>query len=247
MTRYDAKQVCVNGHHITDTLKTGSKGKQHCEKCGAETISDCPECGKMMKGEDLDSNAAIIGFNPSIPSHCEHCGEPFPWTNNERDATVEEDITWDSEAEDIIDQICNRFSKFVYHLNKRYNNRDGIEIEDEYDVQDALNALLKVHFDDVRAEEGTPSHAGASSRIDFLLKNEKIGIEVKMTRKGLDEGELGEELTTDKERYESHPDCDRLICFIYDPERRLENPQVLQDLNSERDEFSVKINVSPRR
>lgn len=247
MTRYDAKQVCLDGHHITDTLKTGSRGKQYCEKCGAETISNCPECGKMMKGKDLDSNVAVIGFEPSIPSHCEHCGEPFPWTNNERDATVEEDITWDSEAESVIDQICNSFSKFVHHLNQRHNNRDGIEIEDEYDVQDALNALLKVHFDDVRPEEGTPSHAGASSRIDFLLKNKKIGIEVKMTRKGLDEGKLGEELTTDKERYESHPDCDRLICFIYDPERRLENPQVLQDLNSERDNFSVKINVSPRR
>ena len=40
-----------------------------------------------------------------------------------------------------------------------------------------------LYFDDIRAEEWTPSYAGKCARVDFLLKNEKIVIEVKKTRK----------------------------------------------------------------
>lgn len=184
MARYDAKQVCLNGHHITDRAKTGSQAKEHCDKCGAETITECPECNGMMKGKDLDSNVVAVGFEPSIASHCEHCGEPFPWTGDDDDDTDQQNVTWNLEAEEAIDRICNRFSNVVYHLNDRYNGRDTIGIQDEYDVQDVLNALLRIHFNDVRPEEGTPSHAGSSSRIDFLLKDEKIGIEVKKREMG---------------------------------------------------------------
>jgi REase_DpnII-MboI len=52
-------------------------------------------------------------------------------------------------------------------------------MKDEYDVQDSLHALLKLHFDDVRREEWTPSYAGSQSRMDFLLKREKIVVETK--------------------------------------------------------------------
>ena len=249
MPRYDAKQVCLNGHHITDMAKTGSTAKDYCDDCGSETITKCSECGGIIKGKNLDSNVVSIGFEPSIPSHCEHCGEPFPWTDTTGDSDEGEieEVKCDYGAEEIIEKTCRRFPKIIYHLQDRYDGRDSIEVKDEYDVQDVLNAILRLHFDDVRPEEGTPSHAGASSRIDFLLKRENIGIEVKKTREGLDESELGSELSTDKERYQSHPDCERLICFIYDPKRQLTNPQVLSDLDDEDEEFSIKVIVSPER
>jgi len=206
MTRFDAKQICLNGHHITDRANTGSLAKEHCDKYGAETITECPECDGWIRGDDLDSNVVAIGFEPSIPSHCEHCGEAFPWTTSNGSETQEaSDVIWDSNAEEIIDRICTRFPKVIYHFQDRYNSRQSIEIDDEHDVQDCLNALLRLYFGDVRPEEGTPTHAGSSSRIDFLLKNERIGVEVKKTREGLDEGELGSELSTDKERYSSPP------------------------------------------
>ena len=44
-----------------------------------------------------------------------------------------------------------------------------------------LHALLLLYFDDIRAEEWTPSYAGKSARMDFLLKNEGVVIEVKKT------------------------------------------------------------------
>ena len=106
----------------------------------------------------------------------------------------------------------------------RYENRETLKIEDEYDVQDLLHALLLLYFDDVRAEEWTPSYAGKSARMDFLLKNERVVIEVKKTRLGLADKELGDQLIIDVDRYKVHPDCKRLICFVYDVEGRIGNP-----------------------
>ena len=64
-------------------------------------------------------------------------------------------------------------------------------------MQYLLNALLVLWFDDVRREEPTPSFGGKSSRIDFLLKKEKIGVEVKMTRQGLADKEVRDQLIID--------------------------------------------------
>jgi hypothetical protein len=114
-------------------------------------------------------------------------------------------------------------------LTKRREKRRGFANRDEYDVQDLLHALLVVHFEDVRTEEWTPSYAGKSSRTDFLLKREEIVIETKMTRDGLDQKKLSDELIIDKERYKVHPNCKSLVCFVYDPEHRCANPAALED------------------
>ena len=123
--------------------------------------------------------------------------------------------------------ILSHFHTFARQLKKRHNNRNSFEIEDEYDVQDLLHAILKLHFEDIRKEEYTPSYAGSSTRVDFLLKNENIVIEVKNTRDDLKDKELGKQLILDKEHYSVHPDCDTLVCFIYDPDELLSNPNGL--------------------
>jgi hypothetical protein len=84
------------------------------------------------------------------------------------------------------------------------------------DVQDLLGALLETRFEDVRAEEWTPSYAGKQARTDFLLKSEAlVVVETKMTRDGLNDGKLGDEPIIDIDRYKSHPDCKALSCFVY--------------------------------
>ena len=63
------------------------------------------------------------------------------------------------------------------------------------------------------------AHAdGGASRMDFLLKNEKLVVEAKMTRAALTEKQIGEQLIVDAAGYSTHPDCTILVCFIYDPE-----------------------------
>jgi hypothetical protein len=147
----------------------------------------------------------------------------------------------------IIERICNRFHIVARQLRSRYCNRKTLEVEDEYDVQDLLHALLKIHFDDVRAEQWTPSYAGKSARIDFHLKSDEIVVETKKTRKGLAEKEIGDQLIIDIARYQRGSDCKKLVCFVYDPEMRIGNPPSLEtDLSRRHEELDVLVIVAPK-
>jgi hypothetical protein len=106
--------------------------------------------------------------------------------------------------------------------------RPTLAIKDEYDVQDLLRAILKIHFDDIRTEEWCPSYAGSSKRMDFLLKRESIVIEVKKTRSGLADKEVGEQLTIDIAHYRKHKDCRHLFCLVWDGDKIITNPDGLR-------------------
>ncbi|MFX0197418.1 MAG: hypothetical protein ACFFCW_14940 [Candidatus Hodarchaeota archaeon] len=140
----------------------------------------------------------------------------------------------------IIEYLCSKFHNIARQLRSRREGRPTLEIEDEYDVQDLLHALLKLFFDDIRPEQWTPSYAGGTSRMDFLLKKEQIIIEAKKSRNGLGDREIGEQLIKDIERYSSHTDCKTLICFAYDPESRISNPRGIEnDLISKKRDLSL--------
>jgi hypothetical protein len=142
--------------------------------------------------------------------------------------------------------IFERFHLVVRQLRDRYDNRVTLDVTDEYDVQDLLHSLLTIHYDDIRPEEWTPSYAGKSSRMDFLLKDFKIVLEIKKTRKGLTAKEVGSQLIEDIARYEKHQDCETLLCFIYDPEGLISNPRGLEnDLSRETTNLRVKVFVRP--
>ena len=82
--------------------------------------------------------------------------------------------------------------------------------------------------------------------MDFLLHDEEIAIEIKKTRQGLKDKEVGEQLIIDKERYKSHPKCKTLICFIFDPEHRIGNPPAIEkDLTKKDGELQVLAIISP--
>jgi hypothetical protein len=126
---------------------------------------------------------------------------------------------------DTVLYICDRFPLVIRQLAQRHQKRPTLEITDEHDVQDLLHALLRLHFDDIRPEEWTPSYGGGASRMDFLLKQEQIVVEAKMTRSGLGAREVTDQLTIDAARYRSHPDCKTLVCLVYDPGGQVKNPR----------------------
>ena len=143
-------------------------------------------------------------------------------------------------------RIGERFHPVVMQMRARYDDRPTLDVHDEYDVQDLLHALLRIFFDDVRTEEWTPSYAGKSSRMDFLLKDEQIVVEAKKTRVGLGGKEVGTQLIEDIGRYQAHPDCAVLFCLVYDPEGRVANPRGLErDLTRKHGELEVEVIVSP--
>lgn len=145
-----------------------------------------------------------------------------------------------------IEQLLSNFHTFALQLNRRYDGRSGFAFNDEYDVQDSLHALLKLHFPDVRAEDPLPSRAGASARVDFLLPDEETIIEVKMPNKRLRDKQLGEELIVDIFRYQAARRCKRLIVFVYDPQHVLVNPLGLAaDLMEHAQGMQVDVIFSP--
>ena len=145
-----------------------------------------------------------------------------------------------------IELICNKFHQVARQMRSRHNNRSTLEIKDEYDVQDLFHSLLTLYFDDIRREENNPSYAGANSRADFLLKPEQTVIEIKKTRQGLNNKQLGKELTVDANQYKGHPDCKTLVCFVYDPEVKISNPRGLEkDLEQVTDNIEVKVFIRP--
>ncbi len=143
--------------------------------------------------------------------------------------------------------LCRRFPLFVERLQHRQRSRTVVEVKDEYDVQDLLHAVLKLHFDDIRPEEWTPSYAGNSSRVDFLLPGERMVIEAKMTRANLGQREVVDQLTIDRSRYETAPHVDHLVCLVYDPARRCGNPAAIEsDLARTHGRLRLTAVVCPR-
>lgn len=148
----------------------------------------------------------------------------------------------------ILERIFSRFHHIARQLRSRYDSRETIDVSDEYDVQDLLHALLKLYFDDIRPEEWTPSYAGSSSKMDFLLKDEHLVVEVKKSRNTLRDKEIGKQLIEDIAKYKEHPDCRTLVCFIYNPEGLISNPTGLEnDLRkSSTDRLDVRVYITPK-
>lgn len=147
----------------------------------------------------------------------------------------------------MLERLCSRFHRVARQLRSRHSHRDTLHVEDEYDVQDLLHALLTLEHDDIRPEEWTPSYAGGSSRMDFLLKLEQIVVEAKKTRSGLGARELGEQLMVDIQKYKQHPDCRTLVCFVYDPEGRIADPRGIEsDLSGDKDGLTVRVIIAPK-
>lgn len=153
--------------------------------------------------------------------------------------SVDTDEIFDSEKE--LERIFTRFREVAVQLTRRHSKRNTIEIKDEYDVQDLLYALLKLYFDDVRPEEWTPSYAGGAVRTDFLIPEINTIIEVKKTRESMTDKTVGEELIIDIEKYQNHPDCDKIYCFVYDPDRKLKNPAGIKKDLEEKHQGLVRV------
>lgn len=146
-----------------------------------------------------------------------------------------------------IELLLARFHSVARQLRQRHLNRETLDLDDEYDVQDLLHCLLQIFFRDIRSEEWTPSYAGNASRMDFLLHQEAIVIETKMTRKGMTAKEIVDQLIIDIARYREHPGCKMLVCFVYDPEGYIGNAAaVVSDLENESAGLPVRVFVQPQ-
>lgn len=137
-----------------------------------------------------------------------------------------------SQATTVLDELAAVFRRLPQFLESlRHADAATVpapDVKHEADLQVLVEALLRLLYDDVRAEDPAPQRAGASSRVDFFLREPEVVIETKMTRAGLADRKVGEELAIDFERYRSHPGCRGVLALIYDPSRRIKNPRGLE-------------------
>lgn len=152
-----------------------------------------------------------------------------------------------ADAVGLLRKIGNRFHAVARQLRLRHDGRTTLEVEDEYDAQDVVHALLCLEFDEIRRESWQPGYAVGSAHTYFVVPRDRIVIEVKKTRQGLGAKEISAQLDHDVAFYWTHPDCQTLFCFVYDPEARVGDPYGLEKkLTREVDHQRVEVFISPK-
>jgi hypothetical protein len=126
--------------------------------------------------------------------------------------------------------VFRRLPGFMHCLsrNDRPDQVPPHNVKDEKGLQDVMEAMLRLHFDDVRREDHVPQSAGAASIVDFQIPEIELFVEAKMTRPTLKAKQVGEELLADAGRYPAHPGCSAILVVVYDPGRFIENPRGLE-------------------
>lgn len=148
-----------------------------------------------------------------------------------------------TKIDELLDVLLRGLRRAMHPLTHRRKGAQPLSFSTEYDVQDLLHALLRPWVADIRPEEYVPSYAGSSTRMDFLLPQYKIVIELKFVRDS-NHAKIGDELIIDIDHYRAHPDCDCLWCVVYDPDHLLTNAEGLKnDLEGERSSKDGKVRV----
>lgn len=157
--------------------------------------------------------SATGGEDPSVPRESDS-----GLTNRGKPKSVEE----------LIEVVIKGLRRAMHPLTHRRKGLQPLSFASEYDVQDLLHAMLRPWIQDVRPEEFTPSYAGTSTRMDFLLPVHEIVIETKIVRDRAHAKVIGNELIIDIEHYRRHQGCKVLWCVIYDPNHFITNDSGLQ-------------------
>ena len=131
-------------------------------------------------------------------------------------------------VQELLEIVVRGLRRAMHPLTHRRKGFQPLSFGSEYDVQDLLHALLRPWISDIRPEEFTPSYAGSSTRMDFLLPAHALVIETKIVRDRAHAKRIGDELIVDIEHYRRHPECKSLWCVVYDPDHLITNAEGLK-------------------
>jgi len=149
------------------------------------------------------------------------------------------------DANNLVRNILNNFSNAIKKITQnRRKNHNEYEINDEYDVQDILYVILKSVFPNLKDEDPIQKSGGKGTRIDLILREEEILIEVKMIKTSdYTESKFIDELKIDIESYHGSPWIKTLFCFVYDPFNKTRDIANFTDLNGIREKSGKRFNV----
>ena len=199
-------------------------------------VDPLPSASPQHQMQEAPPVSAHLQPHPSMPSGPSSHQEPAPQPPQAGSDPVE-----------CVKTLCCRFHSVARQLRLRGEYRATLNVEDEFDAQDLLHALLRIQFDNIDTDEWTPSYSSGAPRTTLLLNDRRLAVIVKKTRPGLNAKDLTDQLRIDVERYRSHDRCRTLLCFMYDPEGRIGNPRGLEaSLTSANDSFVIDVLVAPK-
>jgi hypothetical protein len=170
---------------------------------------------------------------------------------------VKKTIYQNLSAKDLIIEILENFENAVIKITdpkERYGGKSSnpkkqpktvIKIEDEYDVQDLLYVSLKSVFPTMKYENPLAKFGGKSTRLDFVLMEEGVIIEVKQINASeKNDSKFTDQLKIDIESYHLLDYLKDLIFYIYAP-NAIQDSDNFYELQGERQikgkTFNVKI------
>lgn len=148
-------------------------------------------------------------------------------------------------AVELIKQVFNNFQNAIKHLtSERRKDHDLFCIRDEYDVQDLSYYTLKSIFPTLQFENPHFKSGGTYSKVDLMLPEEGIDIELKMIKeKDSDEKEFIKQLKIDISDYATWTDIKDLIVFVYDPYNKTKDKNNFYGLEGKISKNNVTFNV----
>jgi sugar/nucleoside kinase (ribokinase family) len=132
----------------------------------------------------------------------------------------------DSETVDALVRILRRFPRTLVDPPSESSCRNvprfplPSEME-EADVQALVFRFLRGIFDEVACEAPDRRRAGRAPRLDLLLRQQRVGIELKRVSPSASSREIYDQLIIDIDRYKI---CSALIALVWDPRERIAEP-----------------------
>ncbi len=123
----------------------------------------------------------------------------------------------------LVISILNTFPDVVSRLKYRRKGKTPLEIADEYDVQDILYVMLKGAFSTLQYEDPTPKDGLTSARADFVIGDLNTYIETKYISEKGKEKDIQDECMLDIQKYGTQDNCYKIVFFIYDPHKCVDN------------------------
>lgn len=121
------------------------------------------------------------------------------------------------------------FDACVRYLNTRRSAGAVINIQSEADVQDVLYLLLRPWVVDLVYESPADKSANRYVIKDFSSAAGRFVIDAKYIRDKDHGRSISKELHDDIEMYRTHPRCDHLVFFVYDPEAFIPDQRALRN------------------
>jgi hypothetical protein len=121
------------------------------------------------------------------------------------------------------------FDACVRYLNTRRSAGAIINIQSEADVQDVLYLLLRPWIADLVYESPADKSGNRYVIKDFSSANGRFVIDAKFIRDREHGRLISKELHDDIEMYRTHPRCDDLVFFVFDPDAFIPDQRALRE------------------